>query len=88
MKKFFIVIIILVVASCISQNNAPEQLSELPNQVFDLIGTYVFETPEKSENHYIIIDTLDGKYFGHYFGTEDSGGHGVFFYKNDMQNLN
>ena len=54
----------------------------------DLIGIYEFKTLEKSENHYIAIDTLNGKYNGIYFGTEDSGGHGVLFYGNDMENLN
>ena len=54
----------------------------------NLIGIYEYETPEQSENHYIIIDTLNGKYNGFYFGTEDSSGHGVFFYGNGMENLN
>ena len=54
----------------------------------DLIGIYEYKTPEQSENHYIVIDTLNGNYNGLYFGTEDSGGHGVFFYGNGMENLN
>ena len=54
----------------------------------DLIGIYEYKTPEQSENHYIVIDTLNGNYNGLYFGTEDSGEHGVLFYGNGMENLN
>ena len=54
----------------------------------NLIGIYEYKTPEQSENHYIVIDTLNGNYNGLYFGTEDSGEHGVFFYGNGMEKLN
>ncbi|MCL6275003.1 hypothetical protein M3P19_13365 [Muricauda sp. 2012CJ35-5] len=53
----------------------------------DLIGIYEFKTAEQSGNHYIAIDTLKGEYNGLYFGTEASGGHGIFFYGNSMENL-
>jgi len=53
----------------------------------ELIGIYEYRTENKSENHYIVIDTINGKLSGVYFGTEDSGGHGVFFYGNEMENL-
>ncbi len=54
----------------------------------NLIGIYEYETSKKNENHYIVIQIIEGKLNGLYFGTEDSGDHGVFFYGNKMENLN
>ena len=48
---------------------------------------YVFVSPEKSENHYFLLEPTDDKPVGYYFGSEDSGGHGVFFYLNQVENL-
>ena len=53
-----------------------------------LIGTYEYKSENIKENHFIIIDTLNGKFIGKYYGTEDGSGHGVFFYENEMKNLN
>jgi hypothetical protein len=54
----------------------------------DLIGSYEYKTPNSAENHFIVIDTIKGKFSGRYYGTEDGSGHGVFFYENEMKNLN
>jgi hypothetical protein len=53
----------------------------------DFIGIYEYKSAEKSENHYIVFDKIDGQLKGFYFGTEDGKGHGVFFYAVDMTNL-
>lgn len=53
----------------------------------EVIGIFQHKTSKQSENHVIVIDTLNGKYSGLYYGTEDSGEHGVFFYENSMENL-
>jgi len=76
----------LISESASEKKTEKEAKSEILNT--DLIGIYEYKTSEESENHYIIIDTLNGNYNGLYFGTEDSGGHGVFFYGNGMENLN
>ena len=82
MNNFSLLILLLSFVSC----NSDKKSSELKLNS-DLIGIYEYKTPEQSENHYIVIDTLNGKYSGLYFGTEDSGGHGVFFYSNSETNL-
>jgi len=53
----------------------------------DLVGIYEYKSTELSENHYIVFDKVDGKIIGKYFGTHDGKGHGVFFYKADMEKL-
>ncbi|MCA0133867.1 hypothetical protein [Winogradskyella alexanderae] len=88
MKKIKLLIFILSFISCNSDKKTSEIKTTPEKLNADLIGIYEYKTPEQSENHYIVIDTLNGKYSGLYFGTEDSGGHGVFFYGNGMENLN
>lgn len=53
----------------------------------DLVGIYEYKSREQSENHYIIFDNVDGQIKGKYFGTHDGKGHGVFFYKADVEKL-
>lgn len=53
----------------------------------ELVGIYEYKSAEKSENHYIVFDKIDGQLKGLYFGTEDGKGHGIFFYAVDMTNL-
>ncbi len=53
-----------------------------------LIGFYEYRTEVENENHYIIIDSLNGKLIGKYFGSENEGDHGVAFFENEMTNLN
>jgi len=53
----------------------------------DFVGIYEYKSAEKSENHYIVFDIIDGQLKGFYFGTEDGEGHGIFFYSVDMTNL-
>ncbi len=82
--------LLIFVLSFISWNSDKEkfELQTIPEKLnAELIGIYEYKTPEQSENHYLVIDTLNGEYNGLYFGTEDSGGHGVFFYGNEMENL-
>ena len=77
MKNITLLILIFSLLSCNSEQKK-----------LDFIGIYEYKTPEQSENHIIVIDTLNGKYNGLYFGTEDGSGHGVFFYGNRIENLN
>lgn len=53
----------------------------------DLVGIYEYKSREQSENHYMIFDKVDGQIKGKYFGTHDGKGHGVFFYKADIEKL-
>lgn len=52
-----------------------------------LIGFYEYKTEVKNENHYIVIDSLNGKLIGKYYGSENEGEHGVAFFENNMENL-
>lgn len=88
MKNIALLILTLSFISCNSDKKTSE-LKTTPKKLnADLIGIYEYKTPEQSENHYIVIDTLNENYNGLYFGTEDSREHGVFFYGNGMENLN
>ncbi|WP_415185569.1 hypothetical protein [Nonlabens sp.] len=87
MKNITILILILSFMSCNSDKKTAELKTDSNKLNSDLIGIYEYKTPEQSENHYIVIDTLNRKYNGLYYGTEDSGGHGVFFFGNKMESL-
>ncbi len=87
MKNITLLILALSFISFNIDKNTAEFKTDSNNLNSALIGIYEYKTPEQSENHFIVIDTLNGKYSGLYFGTEDSGGHGVFFYGNTMENL-
>ena len=88
MKSLLSFILLISFISCNSDKKTSELKTDSKKLNSELIGIYEYNTPEQSENHFIVIDTLNGKYSGLYFGTEDSGGHGVFFYGNGMENLN
>ena len=53
----------------------------------DLVGVYEYKSIEKSENHYIVFEKVDGELKGKYFGTHDGKGHGIFFYQADIEKL-
>lgn len=53
----------------------------------DFVGIYEYKSTEKSENHYIVFDSIDGQLKGFYYGTQSGGEHGVSFYAVDMTNL-
>lgn len=58
----------------------------LPQEVVtNYNGIYEYE---KSKDHYILIDTLNGNYSGIFFGTQNYSDQGVLFYGNTMENLN
>ncbi len=87
MKKISLLIVILSFISCNSEKITTfKSEGGIPDA--ELIGIYKYKTSKQAEDHYIVIDIQNGKYNGLYFGTEDSGGHGVFFYSNEMENLN
>ena len=58
--------------SCNSDKKTAELKTDSNKLNSDLIGIYEHKTPEQSENHYIVIDTLNRKYNGLYYGTEAS----------------
>ncbi|WP_071342023.1 hypothetical protein [Maribacter sp. 1_2014MBL_MicDiv] len=54
---------------------------------YEAIGVYEFKTENEEENHFIFIDTVETKIVGFYFGTEDSGVHGISHYGNPLANF-
>jgi len=88
MKKISLLILLLSFISCNSDKKASELKTDSKKLNSELIGIYEYKTPKQSENHYVVIDTLNGKYSGLYFGTEDSSRHGILFYRNEMKKLN
>lgn len=87
MKKFSLLILILSFISCNSDKKTSEIKTEAIKLNPELIGTYEYKTLVQAENHYILIDTLNGKYSGLYFGTEDNSRRGILFYVNEMKEL-
>ena len=87
MKKILGLILILSLISCNSDKKSSELNTNSKKLQAELVGIYEFKALEESENQYIIIDTLNGKYSGIYFGTEDNSRRGILFYKNNMENL-
>ena len=87
MKNITLLLLILSFISCKSVEKTSELKTVSKKLNSELIGIYEYKTLDQSENHYIVIDTINGKYNGIYFGTEDSGGHGIAFYGNEMENL-
>ena len=67
-----------------NEKQKSEQNSKLINSI---IGFYEYKTEVKDENHYIVIDSINGKLIGRYFGSENEGEHGIAFFENNMENL-
>lgn len=67
--------------------NEEEQKKALSSINYEAIGVYEFKTENEEENHLIFIDTVETKLVGFYFGTEDSGGHGISHYANPLTNF-
>ncbi len=88
MRNFLALILFLILIGCDSKKSVSELKSESDKIKLELIGFYKYQASEESESHYINIDTIDGKLSGFYSGTEDSGGHGIFFYLNELENFN
>jgi len=87
MKKFLLLILILNFISCNSDKKTPELKTDTIKLNSELIGIYEYKALEQSENHYILIDTLNGKYSGVYFGTEDNNRRGILFYESEIEKL-
>jgi len=87
MKKILILILLLNIFSCNSDKKQNDLKVKSEKVDYQLIGIYESKSIEFIQNNYIIIDTLDNKLNGFYFGTESSGEHGVFFYKTKMSKL-
>ena len=88
MNKFLLLILIFSFISCNSDRKTSELKADSKKMNAELIGIYEYKTLEQSENHYIVIDTLNGEYSGLYFGTENSSRHGILFYGKKKKKLN
>ena len=86
MRNILILIFIIIFTSC---NSNKKTTSASPKLNIEFIGVYEFKTLERAEHHLIIIDTLNGKYNGIYYGSEDGNGEDdILFYGNYIENLN
>lgn len=88
MKKISILISILSIISCNSDKKASELKTDSEKVNAELIGIYEYKSLEQSQNHYIVIDTLNGKYSGLYYGTENNSRRGILYYGNEIKKLN
>jgi hypothetical protein len=99
MKKYgvliFVVLCALVFVSCANDGNSIEKVKD--NDLSSIAGTYCFDyegdTPELTEDHYIVIEMTDDKFSGYYYGTSDDfdpAREGYFpgFYVTQMSDLN
>ena len=85
MRNILILIFITIFASC---NSNKKTTSASPKLNIEFIGVYEFKTLERTKHHLIIIDTLNGKYNGLYYGSEDGNGDDdALFYGTYIENL-
>ena len=52
-----------------------------------LIGFYEFESQNGQRNQYILIDTVNNKYYGIYYRTEPKRGKGQWYYANSLSDI-
>ena len=71
------------------ENKRTEKQKSEQSSNFNLsiLGFYEYKTEEKNENHYIVLDSINGKLTGKYYGSENEGEHGIAFFENNMENL-
>lgn len=87
MKKISLLILIVSLIGCNSDKKASEIKTEPKKLNTELIGIYEYKALKQSENHYLVIDTLNGKYSALYYGAEDNSRFGILFYKNEIKKL-
>lgn len=85
-----ILLMIFVLAGC--GENVPEQSKSTDNYEGIYVFDYKNDTPELVENHYIVIENIQDKIAGRYYGTSDdfdSAREGYYpgFFVADMRNL-
>ena len=61
------------------QLNGPEQLR--------ILGFYEYQAPSGGSNHFILIDSLNNKYYGIYYRAEPKRGKGQEYYANSLSRL-
>lgn len=96
-KVLILVLWMLMLSSCsIMDNNAAEAPVEDPGAGSKYAGIYMYDyeydSEELREDHYIVMETIDGKLEGRYYGTSDDfdearEGYLPGFFVSDIMNL-
>lgn len=69
------------------KRNVKQKSEQNSIPIKSLIGIYEYKTKVKNENHFIVLDSINGKLVGSYFGSENEEEHGIAFYENTMEHL-
>ncbi len=96
-KVLILVLWVLVLSSCgTTDNNAAQAPVEDPADGSKYAGIYMYDyeydSEKLKEDHYIVIETIDGKLEGRYYGTSDDfdearEGYLPGFFVSDIMNL-
>ena len=84
MDKLLKLLLIILCFGCNTKNNKEQTTL---SQTLHFIGFYEYKAESGKRNQYVLIDTLQGKFYGIYYRTEPKRGKGVWYYANSLTNL-
>ena len=64
-----------------------DRLSGSDSRLQKILGFYEYEARSGGNNQFILIDTLNGRYYGIYYMAEPKRGKGQEYYANSLNNL-
>ncbi|WP_452220251.1 hypothetical protein [Lacinutrix salivirga] len=87
MKNLLTLMLLLSFISCESEKTKEKSIAESKKINLEIRGIYELKSSKKTEKHFIIIDTLNGKFAGSYFGTENKNQYGTAHFSNSLEHL-
>ncbi len=79
-SKFLIFFLLL---GCNTKNKSRDQQLSGPEQL-NILGFYEYQAPSGGSNHFILIDSLNNRYYGIYYRTAPKRGNGQEYYANSL----
>ena len=86
MKNALALLIFFLFIAC-KPVNKKDKLSLSDSRLQQILGFYEYQARSGGNNQFILIDTLNGKYYGIYYMTEPRRGKGQEYYANSLSDL-
>ncbi len=86
MNKLLKLLLIILCFGCNTRHKNNKEQTAV-SQPVHFIGFYEYKAESGKRNQYVLIDTLQGKFYGIYYRTEPKRGKGVWYYANSLTNL-